>query len=169
MALIRNILIFFYAIIVQLSVLQFALLFGYYSPIGVVLTASAMPYAPPLSVAFILPYQPTQGYDGWAVAFSDAQIAGIPIKIPIMHRFILSSTCYEDIPNAKAVLNLYSNPISNLINQLIALLPPWSEMIRVCPYRPAYEVAFVIPAWAFIPLMIYALRYKLYYRFRRVW
>ncbi len=169
MALIRNILIFFYALIVQLSIFQFALMFGYYSPIGVVLTASAMPYAPPLSVVFILPYQPSQGYNGWAVAFQDVQIAAIHIKIPIMHRFILSSTCYEDIPNTKAALNLYSNPISNLLNQLLALLPPWPEMVRVCPYRPAYEVAFVFPAWAFVPLMIYALRYKLYYRFRRTW
>jgi hypothetical protein len=169
MALIRNILIFFYALIVQLSFFQFALMFGYYSPLGVVLTASAMPYAPPLSVAFILPEPPHQGYDGWAVAFTDAQIAGVHIKIPIMHRFILSSTCYEDIPNAKAVLNLNSNPLSNLVDQLLALLPPWPETVRVCPYTPTFKVAFIIPAWAFIPLMVYALRYKLYYRFRRVW
>jgi hypothetical protein len=167
MALIRNILIFFYALIVQLSVFQFALLFGYYSPIGVVLTASAMPYAPPLSVVFILPYPP-QGA-GWAVAFQDAQFMGIPIKIPVFHYFYVSSTCTELIYNAKAVLRLDGDILGNLINQLEALLPPWPVYIRACPYTPIYRVAFILPSWAFIPLMIYALRYKLYYRFRRVW
>ena len=166
----RNFLIFVYALIVELSVFQFALLFGYYAPIGVVLTASAMPYAPPLSVAFILPEPPDPGYAGWAVAFQDAQLLGIPIRVPIMHRFAVGANyCYEDIPNGKAVLPLTGNPLDALIAQLIALLPPWPEAIRSCPYRPAFKVAFVIPAWIFIILMIFALRYKLYYGFRRVW
>jgi len=167
-AVLRNVLIFFYALTVQLSVFQFALLLGYYSPIGIVLTASAMPYAPPLSIVFILPDPPGSGYAGWAVALADAQISGIGIKIPIFHRFIVSDTCLEDIPNSKAAL-LYSSPVDNLISQAAALLPPWQETIRTCPYRPAFKAAFVIPAWAYIPLMIFALRYKLYYRFRRVW
>jgi len=164
----RNALIFFYALIVQLSVFQLALVFGYYSPIGVVMTASAMPYAPPLSVVFILPEPPHQGYAGWAVALPDAQLLGVGIKIPIFHRFVVTETCIEDIPNGKAALT-YSSPIDNLVNQLTALLPPWPEVVRACPYRPAFKVAFVIPAWVFVPIMIFALRYKLYYRFRRVW
>jgi hypothetical protein len=158
-----------YALIVELSVFQFALLFGHYAPIGVVLTASAMPYAPPLSVAFILPDAPDE-YTGWAVAFQDAQLFGVPVKIPIMHRFAVGANyCYEDIPNARAVLPLTGNPLDALMAQLQALLPPWPEAIRPCPYRPAFKVAFVIPAWIFIILMIFALRYKLYYGFRRVW
>ncbi|MFZ8809326.1 MAG: hypothetical protein ACO2PN_14630 [Pyrobaculum sp.] len=164
----RNILIFFYAFIVQLSIFQMALLFGYYSPIGVVLTASAMPYAPPFSVALIVP-EPPRGA-GWAVAFQNAEFMGTPIKIPVVHYFTVSpSSCTEVIYNSKAVLTLDGNVFGNLLRQLEALLPPWPVHIRTCPYAPAYKVAFVIPAWVFIPLMIFALRYKLYYRFRRVW
>ena len=168
MAVLRNALVFSYALIVQLSVFQFALLFGFYSPVGVVLTASAMPYAPPLSIVFLLPEPPRQGYAGWAVALADAQLFGVGIKIPVFHRFIMTDSCLEDIPNAKAALT-YSSPVDNLVNQLTALLPPWPEHVRACPYRPAFRAAFVMPAWVFIPLMIFALRYKLYYRFRRVW
>jgi hypothetical protein len=168
-AVLRNVLVFFYAFIVQLSIFQFALLFGFYSPVGIVLTASAMPYAPPLSVAFLLPEAPGPGYAGWAVALIDAQVAGIPVKVPVMHRFVISGGCYEDIPNAKAILPLTGNPIDVATSQLFALLPPWPEAVRMCPYQPVYKVALMIPAWVFVPLMIFALRYKLYYRFRRVW
>jgi hypothetical protein len=166
-AVLRNVLIFFYAFLVQLSIFQMGLLFGYYSPIGVVLTASAMPYAPPLSVVFLLP-APPQGA-GWAVAFQDAQFFSVPVKIPVVHYFYVSSTCTEVIYNSKAVLKLDGDVLGNMLRQLEALLPPWPTYIRTCPYTPAYKVAFIIPAWAFIPLMAYALRYKLYYRFRRVW
>jgi len=167
----RNLLIFVYALIVELSAFQFALLFGFYAPVGVVLTASAMPHAPPLSVAFILPDPPPEGYAGWAVALQDAWLpGGIPVKIPIMHRFVVGSNyCYEDIPNARAILPLTGNPLDALMSQLEALLPPWPEAIRACPYRPAFRVALVIPAWIFALLMIFALRYRLYYGFRRVW
>jgi hypothetical protein len=66
-------------------------------------------------------------------------------------------------------LRLDGDVVGNLLNQLEALLPPWPVYMRTCPYTPAYRVAFIIPAWIFIPLMIFALRYKLYYRFRRIW
>ena len=168
MSLTRNILVFFYAFIVQLSIFQFALLFGHYSPIGIVLTASAMPYAPPLSIVFLTP-EPAGG-SSWAVAFQDAHFMAVPIKIPIVHYFIVSpSSCTEVIYNSKAVLRLDGDVVGNLLNQLEALLPPWPVYMRTCPYTPAHRVAFIIPAWIFIPLMIFALRYKLYYRFRRIW
>jgi len=166
-AVLRNALIFFYALIVQLSIFQFALLLGYYSPVGVVLTASAMPYAPPLSVAFLLPEPPGPGYSGWAVALQDAQFFSVLVKMPIVHYFYVSSTCTEVIYNAKATLG--GDVLSNLLRQLEALLPPWPTYVRACPYKPVYRVAFIIPAWVFVPLMIFALRYKLYHRFRRVW
>jgi len=166
-AVLRNILVFSYAFLVQLSIFQLGLIFGYYSPVGVVLTASAMPYAPPLSIVFILPEPP--GGAGWAVALQDAQFFGVAVKIPIVHYFYVSSTCTEVIYNAKAALWLGGDVLSNLLRQLEALLPPWPTYVRACPYAPAYKVAFIIPAWVFIPLMIFALRYKLYYRFRRVW
>jgi hypothetical protein len=164
----KNVLIFFYAFIVQLSVFQLGLIFGYYSPIGVVLTASAMPYAPPLSVVFLVPERPSGA--GWAVAFQDAQFMNIPIKVPIVHYFTVSqSSCTEVIYNAKAVLRLDGDALGNLLRQLESLLPPWPTLTRTCPYTPAYKAAFVIPSWIFIPMMIFALKYKLYYKFRRVW
>ncbi len=168
MAVLRNALVFFYAFLVQLSVFQLSLLFGYYSPIGVVLTASAVPYAPPLSIVFLLPEPPAGA--GWAVAFQDAQFMGVTVKIPIVHYFVVSpSSCAEIIYNSKAVLRLDGDVLGNLLDQLEALLPPWPVYIRACPYSPQYRVVFVIPSWVFIPLMIFALRYKLYYKFRRVW
>lgn len=164
----RNALIFFYAFLVQLSIFQTSLLFGYYTPVGVVLTASAMPYAPPLSVMFIVPEEPRG--PGWAVAFQDAQLMGVPVKIPIIHYFMISATsCAEVIYNAKAELRLDGDVLGNLVRQFEALLPPWPTHVRTCPYTPTYKVAFVIPSYVFVPLMIYALRYKLYYRFKRVW
>jgi hypothetical protein len=167
-AVLRNVIIFFYAFLVQLSVFQLGLLFGHYSPVGVVLTASAMPYAPPLSVVLLIPEPPAGA--GWAVAFQDAQFMGVPVKIPIVHYFVVSpDSCAEVIYNSKAVLRPDGDVLGNLLAQLEALLPPWPASIRTCPYEPQYRAAFIIPAWVFIPLMIYALRYKLYYRFRRVW
>jgi len=154
--LLRNLTIFFYALIVQLSVFQFALLLGYYAPVGVVLTASAMPYVPPFSVVFILPEKP-QGA-GWAVAFQDAMFFGVQIKVPIVHYFYVGSECTEVIYNSKAVLSLNGDVVGNLITQIEALLPPWPTYIRACPYQVAYRVAFVIPAWVLIPLMLFALR-----------
>jgi hypothetical protein len=127
-----------------------------------------MPYAPPLSIVFLVPETPEGA--GWAVAFQDAQFMGVQIKIPVVHYFAVSqSSCTEIIYNSKAVLTLDGDVVGNLARQLEALLPPWPTYIRTCPYAPTYKAVFIIPAWVFIPLMIYALRYKLYYRFRRVW
>jgi len=158
---IRNLLIFFYAFTVYASYSQIILLAGGYAPIGFILTPSDMPWAPPLSMVVL---SPEFKGEGWGVKFVDTPTG---LKIPIVHwYYCTSSVCYEYIPNSKARFG--STPIETALNMLEALLPPWTPVVTVSS-RPAFGVVFILPVWAYIPLMLYALRYKLYYLGRRVW
>ncbi len=163
----RNLLIFFYALTVELSIFQAALLFGYYAPVGFVLTASDMPYLPPLSLVFLAP-APEGPWSGWGVAFYDAQILGVPIKVPVFHYYTVGNGyCSEYIPNKRATLG--STPIETLMIQLSALLPPWEGYVRPCVKAPSVKAVFVVPAWTYIPIMLFALRYRLIRRLKVVW
>jgi len=158
---IRNLLIFFYAFTVYASYSQIILLAGGYAPVGFILTPSDMPYAPPLSMVILSPHFDGEG---WAVKFVDTALG---LKIPVVHWYYCSgSVCYEYIPNSKARFG--ETPLETALNMLEALLPPWTPVVTVSG-RPAYGVVFILPAWAYIPLMLFALRYKLYYRGQRVW
>ncbi len=163
----RNLAVLIYAATVELSILQVFLLMGAYAPVGFILTTSDMPYLPPMSMVVLLPYIPPN-YSGWAAAEVPLSLWGVEIYAPVVHSFAVGATaCYEYIPNAKAAFGL--SPLETARNMILGLLPPWIPLERPCVYRPVYAVAFAVPAWAYIPLMAFALRYKLYYRFKRVW
>jgi len=158
---IRNFLIFFYALTVYLSYSQVILLAGGYAPVGFILTPSDMPWAPPLSMIIL---SPEFKGEGWGVKFIDGALG---LKVPVVHYFYCDhSGCYEYIPNSKARFG--STPWETAVNMLEALLPPWTPAVFPSS-RPAYGVVFMLPAWVYIPLMLFALRYKLYYLGRRVW
>jgi hypothetical protein len=126
-----------------------------------------MPYLPPLSLAFLAP-APEGSWSGWGVAFYDAQFFNVPVKIPVFHYYTVApGYCYEYIPNSRAALG--STPLETLAIQLSALLPPWPSAVRTCPRPPSIKAVFVVPAWTYIPIMLFALRYRLIRRFKVVW
>lgn len=164
-----RLLLLFYAMIVALSWWQLMLLLGGYSPVGVVLTASSMPYLPPLSVAFLAP-APPGNWEGWGVRLVDAYAFGVPVKVPLLHYYICSSnTCIEVIPNSKSRLG--TSALDTLAIQAYALLPPYPQVQYTVPRGEVqYIVTLPIPAYVFVPLMLWAVRLpRLYYKFRRVW
>lgn len=163
--------LFFYALVVALSWWQLMLLLGAYSPVGIVLTASSMPYLPPLSVAFLAP-APPGGWEGWGVRLADAQVFGVPVKLPLLHYYICNNgggTCTEVVPNSKSRLG--ATPLETLAIQLFALIPPYpAASYAVDRAEVPYRVVLAVPAYVFVPLMAWAVRLPpLYYKFRRVW
>jgi len=157
---VRNLLIFFYALTVYLSYSQVVLLAGGYVPVGFILTPSDMPWAPPMSLVVL---SPEFKGEGWGVRFVEGAFG---LKVPVVHYFYCADACYEYIPNSKARFG--ETPWETALNTLEALLPPWTPAVAPSE-RPAYGVVFILPAWVYLLLMVYALRHKLYYLGRRVW
>jgi len=163
--LLRNLLVFFYAFTVYISYSQIILLAGGYAPVGFVLTPSDMPYAPPLSMVVLAPT--FEGDGGWGVRFIDAYVYGVRVEVPVVHYYYREGgQWWEYVPNSRARLG--STPLETALNMLWALLPPWTPAVYPSD-PPRFKVLFTLPAWAYVPLMLFALRYKLYYRGRRVW
>jgi len=160
--LIRNVFVFFIAVTVYGSVSQVLLLSGSYSPIAFVLTSSTMPWYPPLSLVIL---SPDFGGNGWGVRFIDT---GVGYKVPVMHYYscVTDTLCFEYVPNSKSRFGY--NPIETFFLMVEALIPPYPPAIFASE-RPVYGVLFVIPSWVYLPMLILAFRYVLYYRGRRVW
>jgi len=162
---VRNALIFFYAFTVYASYSQIILLAGGYTPVGFILTPSDMPYAPPLSMVVIVPN--FEDMEGWGVRFIDAYVVGVKIHIPVVHYYYYEDgKWWEYVPNSKAKIGF--TVVETAVNMLTSLLPPYTPAIYPSN-PPSFKVIFILPAWAYIPIMLFALRYKLYYRGRRVW
>jgi len=160
--LIRNVFVFFIAVTVYGSVSQVLLLSGSYSPIAFVLTPSAMPWYPPLSLVIITPHFEGKG---WGIKYIETEWG---YKVPEMHHFtcVTDTLCIEYIPNTKSRFG--SNPIETLILMAEAFIPPYLPGISHSEW-PNYGVLFVIPSWVYLPMLILAFRYALYYKGRRVW
>jgi len=159
---IRNLLVFFVAVTIYASVSQVFLLAGSYSPVAYILTPSAMPWYPPLSLVFLSPYFDGRG---WGIKYIDTAVG---YKVPVMHYYtcIADNYCIEYIPNTKSAFG--SNPIETLIRMTNALIPPYPPGVTTSE-SPDYGVLVAIPSWIYIPLLILAFRYALYYKARRVW
>jgi len=162
----RNAAVLFYAFTVYVSYSQFILLAGGYAPIGFILTPSDMPYAPPLSMVVLAPH--FHGDRGWGARLIDAYIYGVKVHIPVVHYYYRDSDggWWEYVPNSKARLG--ATPLETTTYMLQALVPPYTPAVYPSD-PPRFGVLFILPAWAYVPLMLYALRYRLYYRGRRVW
>lgn len=160
--------LFFYALVVALSWWQVLMFFGGYSPVAIILTSSSMPYMPPLSVLFLAPAQ--GDWEGWGVRLVDASLFGVPVKLPLAHYYSCKGgQCTEVVYNAKSVLG--RTPWETLVIQLYALLPPYPTAVNTVPAEEVpYRAVLAVPAYLFVPLMVWAVRLpRLYYRFRRVW
>jgi len=162
---VRNAIIFFYALTVYLSYSQIILLAGGYAPIGFILTPSDMPYAPPLSMVVIAPQ--FYGGEGWGVRLIPASVFGVNMYVPVVHYYYSDGGWWEYVPNSRARLG--ATPIETAINMATALLPPYTPATYSTATPPRFSVLFILPAWVYVPIMLYALKYKLYYRGRRVW
>lgn len=154
----RKLTVFVYLIFLGISWLQLTWFFGYPSVGGFVLTPSAHPYIPPLSLVITVPSEGT--CEGWAVKLVKANFYGADIYLPVVHYFTKAgSLTYE-------VFNYY--PFGDVVGYFRALLfPKWVAT----PYNGTCvaKVVFIIPAPVVILITIIALTTRLYLGLKRIW
>jgi len=162
MSALRKALVLIYLAFLGISWLQLVWFFGYPSIGGFVLTPSAHPYIPPLSVVIT---KPSNECNGWAVKLTEVSWLGIKLYMPIVHYFAkVGHNTYE-------YFNYYvltDNVQENIVNYFYRLLDPkWVAM----QYNGqcVAEVIGVVPAPIVIIVMAVALTTAIYYAGKRIW
>jgi len=162
MSALRKALVLIYLAFLGISWLQLVWFFGYPSIGGFVLTPSAHPYIPPLSVVIT---KPSNECNGWAVKLTEVSWLGIKLYMPIVHYFAkVGHNTYE-------YFNYYvltDNVQENIVNYFYRLLDPkWVAM----QYNGqcVAEVIGVVPAPIVIIIMAVALTTAIYYAGKRIW
>jgi len=155
----KKVIVFVYLFVLGISALQLSWFFVGYAPGGIVLTPSASPHIPPLSVIITVP---TNMCSGWSVKIVPAKFLGYDIYIPVVHYF---SDGYE-------MFNYYVLPTSFSIDAVVdyfraLFFPSWVAVKSnaVCTGK----VLFWIPGQLVLGLMIVALWIKLYLGAKRIW
>jgi len=152
----KKALVIFYIFLLGVSWLQLVWFFGYPSIGGFILTPSAHPYIPPLSMVLTVP---DSTCEGWSVKLVDAQFFGLRLTIPVVHYFQrFNGRVYESY-------NYYV--LGDVAGYFRALLwPTWVST----PYSGtcAARVVAVVPT-PVVVLSFLALTIKLWYKGRRVW
>jgi len=155
----KKIVVFVYLFVLGISALQLSWFFVGYAPGGIVLTPSASPHIPPLSVIVTIH---TDRCEGWSVKIVPAKFFGYDIYIPVVHYF---SDGYE-------MFNYYVLPQSFSINAVIdyfraLVFPSWVAVRSnaTCTGR----VLFWIPGQFVLGLIIVALWIRLYLGTKRIW
>lgn len=158
----RKAVVLIYLAFLGFSWLQLVWFFGYPSVGGFVLTPSAHPYIPPLSVVVT---KPSTECNGWAVKLVDVNWLGFRMYLPIVHYFArVGSVTYE-------YFNYYvitDKVWDNLANYFYRLIDPRWVAIQYNGQCVA-EVVAVVPAPVVIVIMAVALSTSIYYGARRVW
>ena len=153
----RKLAVFVYLILLGISWLQLTWFFGYPSVGGFVLTPSAHPYIPPLSLVITVP---SNTCEGWAVKLVKANFYGVDMYLPVVHYFTKAgSITYE-------VFNYYQ--FGDVVGYFRALLfPQWAAV----PYNGTCvaKVVFIIPTAVVILITIIALTTRLYLGLKRIW
>ncbi|MEZ0319738.1 MAG: hypothetical protein ABWK05_07095 [Pyrobaculum sp.] len=126
---------------------------------GIVLTPSAHPYVPPLSVIFTMPSHNV--CEGWSVYTIEASFFGWRIYVPVVHYF---ERGYE-YANA---FTLSTSPLDTMKNYIEALIWPKWVVMPAGEKRCVAKVIAVIPA-PIVILTFTALYIPIYYGYRRVW
>jgi len=162
MTALRKAIVLIYLAFLGFSYLQLMWFLGYPSVGGFVLTPSAHPYIPPLSLVIA---KPSNACDGWAVKLVEVNFLNTKLYMPVVHYFAkVGSVTYE-------YFNYYvvtDNVWNNLVNYFYRLVDPkWVAM----QYNGqcAAEVVAVIPAPIVIIIMAVALTTAIYYGAKRVW
>lgn len=154
----RKAIVLFYLVVLGFSYWQVLWFFGVPAVGGLVLTPSAHPYIPPLSLIIV---RPSNVCDGFSVYYQNAQLFGINIKIPVVHYFAGNYEFY----NYKARLG--ETPLETIKNYFEALIWPSWAVVNTKKQCVAQVIA-VVPA----PLVLFsfvALTIPIYYGIRRVW
>ena len=158
----RKAVVIVYLALLGMSWLQLIWFFGYPSVGGFVLTPSAHPYIPPLSVVIT---KPSTECNGWAVKLTEVSWFGVKLYLPIVHYFSkVGSVTYE-------YFNYYmltDNVWDNLKNYLYRLVDPKWVAIQYNG-QCAAEVVAVIPTPIVIIIMAIALTTTIYYAGKRIW
>lgn len=154
----KKLVILAYLVVLGFSYLQIVWFFGIPSFGGIILTPSAHPYVPPLSLVIT---KPSNVCNGWSVYFLDAHLGPFPIKIPVMHYF---ADGYE-LFNGRAIFT--DNVIENVINYFHAMIDPKWVIVKSNKQCVA-EVVAVVPA-PLVILTFIALMIPIYYNHRRIW
>jgi len=162
MTALRKAAVLIYLAFLGFSWLQLMWFFGYPSVGGFVLTPSAHPFIPPLSLVVV---KPSNVCNGWSVKLIEVNWLGFKLNLPIVHYFAkVGSTTYE-------YFNYYmltDNVWNNVVNYFYRLVDPkWVAM----QYNGqcVAEVVAVVPAPIVIIVMTVALTTAIYYRGKRVW
>jgi len=162
MSALRKAVVLIYLAFLGLSWLQLVWFFGYPSIGGFVLTPSAHPYIPPLSVVIT---KPSSECNGWAVKFTEVSWFGTKLYLPIVHYFAkVGHNTYE-------YFNYYvltDNIQANIVNYFYRLLDPRWVALQYNGQCVA-EVVTVVPTPIVIVIMAIALSTAIYYGGKRVW
>jgi hypothetical protein len=158
----RKAVVLIYLAFLGFSWLQLVWFFGYPSIGGFVLTPSAHPYIPPLSLIVV---KPSDACNGWAVKLIEVSWMGMKLYLPVVHYFAkVGSVTYE-------YFNYYvltDNVRDNIVNYFYRIVDPkWVAM----PYygECVAEVVAVVPSPIVIIIMAVALTTAIYYKGKRVW
>jgi len=162
MTALRKAVVLIYLAFLGFSWLQLTWFFGYPSVGGFVLTPSAHPYIPPLSLVVV---KPSNVCNGWSVKLLDVNWLGFRLHLPIVHYFAKAGSVTYEYFNYYV---LTDNVWSNVVNYFYRLVDPkWVAM----QYggQCVAEVVAVIPAPIVIIIMAVALTTAIYYGGKRVW
>lgn len=130
---------------------------------GFVLTPSAHPYIPPLSLVVAIP----GGCDGWCVKLEKVRWLSYEIYVPIVHYFAEVNGRLYEYYNYYTLSDSVFDNVANYFYRLV--YPKWVAMPLDDPNKLAARVVLVVPAPVVLFVMIVALATKLYYGGRRVW
>lgn len=158
----RKALVLIYLAFLGISWLQLVWFFGYPSIGGFVLTPSAHPYIPPLSIVIT---KPSNECNGWAVKLTEVSWLGFKLYTPVVHYFAkVGHNTYE-------YFNYYvltDNIQENIANYFYRLLDPKWVAVQYNGQCVA-EVIGVVPAPIVIIVMAVALTTAIYYAGKRIW
>jgi len=162
MTALRKAVVLIYLAFLGFSWLQLTWFFGYPSVGGFVLTPSAHPYIPPLSLVVV---KPSNVCNGWSVKLLDVNWLGFRLHLPIVHYFAkVGSVTYEYFNYYVLTESMWTN----VVNYFYRLVDPKWVAVQYNGQCVA-EVVAVIPAPIVIIVMTVALTTAIYYRGKRVW
>jgi hypothetical protein len=162
MTALRKAVVLIYLAFLGFSWLQLVWFFGYPSVGGFVLTPSAHPYIPPLSLVIT---KPSNECNGWAVKFADIYWMGVKLHMPVVHYFAKADSVTYEYFNYYVISD---NVWDNVVNYFYRIIDPkWvaTHYRGTC----AAEVVAVIPTPIVIIIMAVALTTAIYYGPKRVW
>lgn len=155
----RKLVVLFYVAILGITWLQLLWFFGYPVVGGLILTPSAHPYLPPMTLIITVPANTCQG---WSVKMVPAKWLGLDIYLPVVHYFEGGYEMANYFPLDAGLPDV-------IFNYFKALISPYWVAIPAHNAKCVARVVAYVPGPLILAAMIVALTTKLWYGFRRVW